>query len=54
MNRMVGTLQIIFSLKTLGFRTILNDLPAESPGGLTTFLLRSASGEMEELKAVSN
>ncbi len=42
-NRMVGTLQIISSSKTLGFRTILINLPVENPGGLTTFLIEEKS-----------
>ena len=40
---MVGTLSIIFSAKTLGFRTILIALPVENPESLTTFFIEGKS-----------
>ena len=42
-NRMVGALPIIFSAKTLSFRTILIALPVENPESVTTFLIEEKS-----------
>ena len=40
---MVGTLPIIFSAKTLDFRTILIALPVENPESLITFFIEGKS-----------